>query len=105
MTKLSPQKAKAVEIIRKHGHLERYDGGYWAAPGLPFIKPGVTPHVGTPTVQALYDAQLLDIQCKNGSWTWDGKSPPRFAFPNQKLVKLWVKLAEAGLAEDATDAP
>ncbi len=31
--KLTPTMQKAVEFIRQHGAIERYQGGYWNRPG------------------------------------------------------------------------
>lgn len=64
--KLSETQAAAFELVKKHGRICRYRGGYWNAPGMkaPDYETG---SFGTNTVFALYKKRLVSISEERGN--------------------------------------
>lgn len=61
--KLSPVMADAMhQIVACGGRVIRREGGYWTAPGAPYLNSG-QPYewwIGTNTIRALVDRQQLE---------------------------------------------
>lgn len=60
-TELSPTMQKAVEFIREHGSIVRYQGGFWNKPGCTnYFEYANSSGFGTTTIDALAKRGVIE---------------------------------------------
>jgi hypothetical protein len=58
---LTEEQKRALRICRAHGSIDRYDGGFWAAPNAELIKGVPKDYIGTNTLKALLKRNIIKV--------------------------------------------